>query len=503
MIVQTRDGQVRGSESGGVARFLGIPFARAGRLAPPQPPEPWPGVRDALEVGPIAPQDGGAQFQRADHPQSEDCLSLNVWAPVPLDPGARRPVMVWIHGGAFRQGSGASPLYEASTLAARGDVVVVTINYRLGALGFAAHPSLATDGGACANWGLLDQVEALRWVRDNATALGGDPDNVTVFGESAGAASVGCLVASPLRSDAGGALFHKAIMQSGAALGVPMDTAADLAERLAAEVGADDVPALRDAPLEALMAAQATLLDPRMVRLFAPTIDGHVLDVNGTRALRDGAGTGIPMIIGTNVDEWKLWAPTDPRSRDLDEAGLVRRVARSLGDDGALAVVDGVRAARAARGERVDPNDLWFAIESERFFRHPSLQGAEAQAAHERDTFVYLFEWGSPAMGGWLGACHGLEIAFVFGNQGRAELAAFTGSGPGADALSESMMHAWLAFARSGDPSTGDLPWPRYDPASRPTMVFGAATRVEHDPRREERELVARATRAAARDSRG
>jgi para-nitrobenzyl esterase len=465
------------------ATYLGIPFARADRWSPPAV-LPWDGTAPGTP-GPIAPQAPGAQFQRADLPQSEDCLSLNVWTPA-ADDGAR-PVMVWIHGGAFRQGSNASPLYRGETLATRGDVVVVSINYRLGALGFLAHPDIATDG-VSANWGLLDQIAALEWVRDNIAALGGDPTDVTVFGESAGAASVLMLCAAP----AARGLFHKAVAQSGAPLVSSAEAAAKLAEELAREVGVDRVARLRDVEASAIVAAQAKLDDPRRVRTFTPCVDGVVLDRDPTAAIGAGSAAGIPMIIGTNVDEWKLWAPADPHSRDLDDERLRRRVERNL-PGRSESVITAVRDARAARGELTNANDLWFAIETERFFRVPALRCADAHAQHG-PTYVYLFGWGSPAMRGWLGACHGLEIAFVFGNQGRDELAAFTGSGPDADALAERMMDAWLAFARTGDPSTPDLPWPRHDPATRPTVVFDAHTRLEHAPRDAERAAIAGST---------
>jgi carboxylesterase type B len=213
---------------------------------------------------------------------------------------------------------------------------------------------------------------------------------------------------------------------------------------------------------------------------FIPCIDGTVLPGRPTETL-----AGVPMIVGTNVDEWKLWAPMDPHSRDLDDERLFRRVDRVL--PGAAAdIVSAIRGIRAERGEPAAPNDLWFAIETERFFRVPSVRAAEAQLAIQPATHVYLFGWESPALGGWLGACHGLEIAFVFGNQGRGELAAFTGSGPDADRLSASMMDAWLGFARTGEA------WDPYDAAKRPTMVFNRESGLEFAPRDAERAAVDR-----------
>ena len=481
--VEMSDRAVTGTERDGVRIFRGIPYATADRFAPPVAAAAWSGDLAADAFGPIAPQAAGAQFQRADLVQDEQCLSLNVWAPA--GDGASRPVMVWIHGGAFRSGSSASPLYEGTALAARGDVVVVSINYRLGALGFLAHPDLAPAGEPFGSWGLLDCVEALRWVQANIAAFGGDPGNVTVFGESAGAAAVSMLCVMP--SAAG--LFHKAAVQSGAPLAVNIDTATKLAEQLAERVGAPSVPALREVPVADLLAAQ-TELEATAAIAFVPVIDGVTVPLaRPLKTLAGGSAAGVPMLIGTNVDEWKLWAPADPHSRDLDEDRLRSRLARSFPTDALEGLIAAVRDARAARGESSAPNDVFYAIESERVFRVPSLRVADLQSAHA-PTFVYLFAWGSPAMRGWLGACHGLEIAFVFGNQGRGDLAAFTGAGPEADALAERMMDAWLAFARTGDPSTPSLPWPAHDPATRPTVVFDAVTDVQLAPRDAERAIV-------------
>ena len=481
-IASTEGGSVRGILTEGVARFLGIPYATAARFAAPEPAPHWDDTRAGDAYGPMSPQIPGENYLLTDAGFSEDCLSLNVWTPDPTDIGdsGGRPVMVWIHGGGFRQGGGAHLLYDATPLAARGDVVVVTLNYRLGALGFLAHPDLG------ANWGLLDQVAALRWVRDNIAAFGGDRDNVTIFGESAGATSVALLtVAPPARG-----LFHRAIAQSGAGVATSIDTSARRAEDLAATVGVADVAALRDTPVAALLDAQATLeRRSRLPFLFVPTVDGVVLD-SPRQARRDGAAAGIPMIFGTNADEWRLWAPGDPRARDLDDAGLGRRVERIL-RGGADDVISTFRRERAARGESTAPNDLWFAIETDRFFRAPVIADADAHVAHQPATFVYRFGWPSPAMGGWLGACHALEIAFVFGVQGRGELARFTGSGPEADVVGERMLAAWAAFAHTGDPSTPELAWPTHDPATRPTLVFDADSRVEHAPADAERAVVA------------
>jgi para-nitrobenzyl esterase len=284
-------------------------------------------------------------------------------------------------------------------------------------------------------------------------------------------------------------LFNKAAVQSGAPLASDVATATTLAERLAEEVDAPSVPALRDVPVADLLAAQSRL-EASAGAAFVPVVDGITMPLaRPMKTLANGSAAGVPLLIGTNVDEWKLWAAADPHSRDLDEDRLRWRLDERFGADRAADVIDAIRAARTDRGERAEPNDVFYAAESERTFRVPGLRMALAQTGNA-PTFAYLFEWSSPAMGGWLGACHGLEIAFVFGNQGRGELAAFTGSGDDADALAATMMDAWLAFARMGDPSTTALGWPVYDKSDRATMVLGAPSRVELAPRDEERAAV-------------
>jgi para-nitrobenzyl esterase len=433
-----------------VIETLGIRFATAERFEPPQL-LPYDG-ESLGRYGDACPQPPGEVFMASDMTKSEDCLFLNVWTP---SSEGRRPVMVWIHGGGYRQGSGDHFLSRGPVLAEKGDVVVVTINYRLGALGF-------FNG---TNVGLLDQQCALQWVRENIAAFGGDPANVTLFGESAGAGSVGMQLVMP--SSAG--LFERAIMQSGAGNPISLERAQRLGEELAREVGKP----LRDATADEIVDAQMRLEAPRGgAMIFAPCTDGVIVP-------EETEHHAVPLILGTNVDEWRLMGLRDPHRVDLDEEGLRKRV----GDD-ADEIIPVFREARAARGEPVTPADLWYAIQSDRFFRVPGLKFADAHA-EVAPAFTYLFGYRSPMLDGWVGACHVLEIPFVFGLQGSEQLAYFTGSGPEQDALSHEMMSRWVSYAR------GKAPWSRHDTTTRPTMCFDVESGMQNAPREPERAVLA------------
>jgi para-nitrobenzyl esterase len=500
-VVEVDQGRLRGVWRGDLWSFSGIPYAAAPvgplRWRPPVEPERWEGIRDASTFSPIAPQSpsvvGITSPSDPDNsePHSEDCLSLNVWTPeLPSTPGAPtggRPVMVFIHGGGFTSGSGSVFLYRGGNLVRNGDAVVVTINYRLGALGFLGHRGLADPDGLVGNWGLHDQVAALRWVRDNIAAFGGDARNVTIFGESAGGFSVAALLGAP---DAVG-LFRRAIVQSGGAYAHSIEEAERAATRLAAVLGVArcDRPSLERVPAAELVAATEEVgrrrPDPGMLPLaFLPTVDGLFLPRHPLAAVAEGASAGIDLLIGTNRDEMTLFGLGNPALMNLDEAGVERWIANALPDVPAREVVEAYGAARAERSEPVAPRDIWIAAGSDIVFRWPSLQLASAHAARGNTSFVYLFDWESPAFDGILGSCHALELPFVFGAVGVPVVQLFSGGGPATETLSAQMQTAWLAFARAGDPShEGIGRWRPWDPARRATMVFGAHTSPVDAPR--------------------
>ena len=496
-VVEVRGGRVRGLERDGVWSFSGIPYAAspAGerRWRPPAPPVPWPGVRACDRFGPVAPQAMGFIDQAlsggAEPPESdEDCLNLNVWTPG-ID-GARRPVMVWVHGGSFMTGTGSSGLYRGGQLARAEDVVVVTINYRLGLLGFLAHPTLDDpgqtwlDGDAwtgSGNWGLADQVAALAWVRDHVAGFGGDPGNVTLFGESAGGMSVSALLAVP----AAAGLFHRAVVESGPPYTCTLEVAAERAERLAAHLGvACTREALAGVPTEQLVAAGTEYVEAGADAglLMTPVVDGGLLAVAPEQAVAGGSAASIPLLIGTNRDESAFFVLGSPKLMGLTMDGLRHWVGRVTPDDEAAdRVVSAVLAARDERGESTAPRDLWSAIATEVVFRVGSTRLATAHASAALPgvgTYVYLFTWESPAFEGVLGSCHALEIPFVFGTLKNPVVQAFSGGGEDAFALSALMGRAWAAFARSGVPEcelagAGAVPWERWDPMGRPTTVLG------------------------------
>ncbi len=487
----------RGVERDGVWAFSGVPYAAspAGerRWRPPAPPEPWAGIRECDGFGPVAPQAQGFMDQAlgADVPDaSEDCLNLNVWTPGLDD--SRRPVMVWIHGGSFMTGTGSSGLYRGGVLARHEDVVVVTFNYRLGLLGFLAHPAFDEPGqtwldgrewSGTGNWGLADQVAALAWVRDHIAGFGGDPGNVTLFGESAGGMSVATLLAAP---DAAG-LFHRAVVESGPPYTCTATVAADRAERLADHLGvACTREALASVPADRLVAAGNEYVDASggadAGLLMTPVVDGGMLVAPPAEAVAAGSASSIPLLIGTTRDESTFFALGSPKLMNLTMDGLRHWMRRVTPDDEAGAqVVSSVLAARQARGESVGPRDLWSAIATEFVFRVGSARFADAHAAAADPgvgTYAYLFTWESPAFDGVLGSCHALEIPFVFGTIKNPVVQAFSGGGEDAYALSALMRRAWASFARSGAPScelpgAGTVTWPEWDPALRPTTVLG------------------------------
>jgi para-nitrobenzyl esterase len=504
-VVTVAGGQIRGVWRDDLWSFSGIPYARAPegelRWRPPQPPTPWDGVRDASSFGPIAPQPiavagiTSPSDPGADEQQSEDCLTLNVWTPeLPDDPtthrGTGRPVMVWIHGGGFTSGSGSVFLYRGGQLVRNGDVVIVTINYRLGALGFLGHRGFGDAEGMVGNWGLLDQVAALQWVRDHIARFGGDADLVTIFGESAGGFSVAALLAAPTAAG----LFRRAIVQSGGTHVHDLAEADRAGDRLAETLGvaACTRQILGSVPSSELVAATEEMgkrrPDPGRLPLpFLPVVDGVFLPHHPLTAVEHGAAAGVDLLIGTNRDELALFGLGRPEMSVLDEAALFRWAANAAPDVPSDELIAAYRAERESRAEPIDPRAVMVAAGTDDVFRWPSLQLAAAHAAHAAQgvgTFVYLFDWESPAFGGVLGSCHALELPFVFGVVHVPAVQLFTGSGPAVETLSRQMQQAWLAFARTGDPSHAELgTWSAWNPGQRSTMIFGARTGLVDRPR--------------------
>jgi para-nitrobenzyl esterase len=502
-VVETPQGRLEGarSERASIARFLGIPYAApplgALRLRAPQPASPWRGTRDATRFGAAQPQRedplaGGLGLlhgARCD----EDCLTLNVYTPA-CD-AAARPVLVWIHGGAFIGGTACVPLYDASRLAARGDLVVVTLNYRVGALGWSFADEARGEG--VVNLGLEDQLAALRWVRDEVARFGGDPARVTVVGESAGAGSILSLAGMP----AARGLFHRAIVQSGAPRGVlePQEASARTRAVLA-KLGASEggVEALRDAPLAALLEAQyacAAAGPHRTGMFYAPVHDRRTLRDSPADAFATGFAAELPLLIGTTRDEMRLYASGQPDS----EAVVARIVAPQLDwlgeserKSACRELYEVHRAARSARGEPCAPSDVYLAIQTELSLRHPALRIAEAREA-SRNTWMYQFTWTSPLRGGLHGACHALDLPFTFGNLDAPGMAEFAGGGEAAERLAARMMDAWCAFARDGDPShDGAGSWPVYERSRRATFELGARCGVLDAPQEAERRALER-----------
>lgn len=493
-VVEIAQGTLAGLEKEGILQFRGIPYAAPPvgdrRFRAPEPHPGWEGVRDATRFESMSVQESGgvtAFLGDAVDSSSEDCLFLNISTPACDD--RKRPVMVWIHGGGFINGSSSTPWYDGTSLAARGDVVVVTLNYRLGALGFLWLGDLDDRYRSSGVNGLLDQAAALAWVRDNITAFGGDPDNVTIFGESAGAMSVSTLLALP----AARGLFHKAIAQSGAAHNTftPAMGAA-MTQQFMEKLGVKDLDGLLTASADDIAVAatkvEAKLYDdpsglggPTGIALamaFQPVVDGVHLPVNPLHAVANGSAADVPFMTGTNLDEWNLFALMSPGG--LDDPKLLERLERIFGSG------HRVRDTYAAERPGASPDDLWNAVLTDATFRIPAIRLVEAREAATSSTWQYLFTWATPAFGGVVKSCHALEIPFVFGVLGNSGAELFLG-GPVGDelhALSATMQDAWLSFARTGDPG-----WPAWDSESRLTYRFDIECEELSDPMGSERRL--------------
>jgi para-nitrobenzyl esterase len=486
--VRTQQGVVRGRMVEGVATFKGIPFAAppfgANRFQPPRPAGRWEGVREAFSYGPTVPKP--PYFPPFDvllpEPAipGEDCLNLNIWTP---DVGrAGMPVMVWIHGGAFANGSGAIPQYDGSRFA-RDGVICVTINYRIGADGF-----LYLDDGI-ANLGLLDQISALTWVQENIAAFGGDPNNVTIFGESAGAFSISTLLSMPRARG----LFRRVIAQSGAGHHVISSATAQrvyqyLAEKLGVEATREAFAAI---PIDRLLQAQVALSadlfgnpDPQRwgelaanLMPFEPVIDGNVLPARPIESIVGGAGAGVDVLIGTNSEEWRLFMVPNGAINYINEDILAGTVAAY-----GLPVAETIATYRAIRPD-VSAGELLAAIVTDWFFRIPAIRLAEAHTKGSGATYMYEFAWRSPKFDGKLGACHALEIPFVFDTLDKEGYEPLMGDGA-PQQLADAMHASWVAFARDGNPG-----WPRYDLKRRATMRFDTKQELVDDPRSAERVL--------------
>ncbi len=475
-VVETQYGRVRGVEENGVSVWRGIPFARAPlgayRFKPPQPPDPWTDVQDAREFGPGCLQiDARPILAFASVPpsrQSEDCLTLNIWAPA-LD-GKPRPVLVWIYGGSFVMGGGSLPVYDGRALALDGNMVVVTFNYRLGPFGFLylddlGNPSFQGSG----NVGLLDQVAALEWVRDNIAQFGGDPTRVTVAGESAGAISVSNLLTMPRARN----LFHQAILQSGAGLMGSLPPAARIPARatLLQRLGipGNDVHRLQSIPAKDVFEASKGLP-------WVPVLDGAALDMPMWTALENGRAAGVRVLTGFNRHEYRYFM--EPAWQALDDEAMRRQYEATLAGPAPPQAASHYLSGKSGVGLY----DALAQLGTDKLFLAPTYRFAALQSRHA-PVWVYRFDWESTACEGLLKARHAMEIPFVFNTLEAPGIASFTGTSADRGEVARQMHHAWIAFIAAGTPETPAVPpWPSYSADRRAVLAINRTSRILHDP---------------------
>jgi para-nitrobenzyl esterase len=485
-LAKVRGGRLRGRFDQGVHSFRGVAYGAdtaTRRFQPALPEVPWRGVRDALAYGASAPQGGN------DGPGSEDCLFLNVWTPALRD-GVRRPILFYIHGGAYNNGSGSNPQYDGSALCRRGDVVVVTVNHRLNVFGYLYLAQLGdarfADSG---NVGQLDLIQALQWVREHAHEFGGDADNITVFGQSGGGAKIATLMAMP----AARGLFQRAWTMSGQQVTAAGPRAATQRAQIAMQaVGAQDVDALLALPVPALLAATRAR-DPSRVEstslYVGPVVDGGALPVHPFWPQAPVQSAQIPMVIGNTHDETRAFLGHDPANFTLTWETLPARLEKEQ-------FVDLLPSVVIAEYRRLypqyTPSEVFFAATTAGRSWRGAVEELEARARQGAPTWAYQLDWGSPLDDGKLGAFHTLDIPLVFDNT-RAE-GSRTGEAADAQRMAELMSEALLAFARTGNPQHSGLPqWEPYGLERRQTLLFNVPPQLADDPRGGERRLYQQA----------
>jgi para-nitrobenzyl esterase len=495
-VVATTAGKIRGARETGMYSFKGVPYgattAGAGRFQPPAKPQPWSSIREATALGPRSPQLLSAfhgfvppevEVMDRDERMGEDCLVLNVWTPA-LDPGRKLPVMVWLHGGGYTSGSGGFICYDGTQLARKHEVVAVTVNHRLSALGYLYLAGFGSEHYASSsNVGNLDIVAALEWVRDNIAAFGGNPGNITLFGQSGGGGKVSSLMAMP----AAHGLFKRAIVQSGAAVkAISRDAASQSAERFLARLSLkpNQLERLQDVPLEQILKATDTSGGPPIN--FGPVVDGHSLPTDPFDPMAPALSANVPLLIGTVETEVTFFPgqPLDP----IDDAALharVKQLLKTTSDADVDRVIAAYRAGRPGAGN----TDLYLIMASDGFRAGVLLEAERKAAQTQAPVYQYYFTWRSPVREGKLRSFHTVEIPFVFDNVDAAK--SMTGSGKDRYELAAWMSSAWVAFARTGDPNHPGLPkWAPYDNTRRATMIFDDQCKLVDDPHGAEQRLL-------------
>jgi para-nitrobenzyl esterase len=508
--VATTAGKVVGYVRNGIYTFKGIPYAQsteaANRFMPPVKLKPWSGVRSSRQYGPVAPQaarmgwandEEAFMFSWDDGIQGEDCLRLNVWTPGTNDQKTR-PVMVWLHGGGFAAGSGQElKSYDGENLARRGDVVVVSLNHRLNVLGYLDLSEYADQFASSANVGMLDIVMALEWVKDNIVAFGGDPNNVTVFGQSGGGGKVNMLMGMP----AARGLFHRAIVESGSMLRAgTQERSRQLAALVVAELGLTQatIQQLQTLPYDKLLQASTKVMrehNPtpsgapnfrRMAEIMGlvPIVDGKIIPAHPFDPVASSISADVPMIIGSTLNEF-VTALNHPDAEVMTSADLESRVKAIYGEK-TPQVIDAFRQ----RTPNARPFDLWSRIAVSSVRQNALAQATAKAALGKAPAYVYWFTWQTPVLNGRPRAFHCAEIPFVFDNTDRCD--SMTGGGAEARALASIMSDAWIQFARTGNPNHPHMPqWPAFSSTQKPTMIFDNHTVLRNGPDADEQRSIA------------